>query len=130
MNVGQLVSKKIVTLSASSSVREAAKTMRENDVSSVLLVGEKGEIRAIVTERDVTRAVAEGLDYSIPAVKIGMSPVISVDRNLSVLEALEIMGEKRIRHVLVKDGDKPIGVVSLREMANALSLLAFAETSY
>lgn len=128
MNVGQLVVKKLVSLPVSSSMREVAKVMKENDVSSVILTNEKGEIVAIVTERDITRAVADGLDYSTPAGRIGNGPVISVERDLPLLEALELMGEKKIRHLLVKDRDQPVGVVSLREVANTISLMNFADS--
>ncbi len=128
MNVGQLVVKKMVSLPIASSIREVAQVMRENDVSSVVLTNERGEIVAIVTERDITRAVADGLDYSTPAGKIGKGPVISVDRDLPLFEALELMGEKKIRHLLVKDKDQPLGIVSLREIANTISLMNFADS--
>ncbi|AWS00392.1 CBS domain-containing protein [Metallosphaera hakonensis] len=130
MNVGQLVVKKIVSLPLTSTMREVAKTMRENDVSSVLLVDDMGGIVSIVTERDITKAVAEGMDYSTPATKLGNSPVISVERETSLVEALEVMGEKRIRHLVVTDEGKPLGVVSLREIANTLTVISYAETSY
>ncbi|QKR00702.1 CBS domain-containing protein [Metallosphaera tengchongensis] len=129
MNVGQLISKDLVSLPSSSTMRDVAKAMRDNDVSSVILLGEGGEV-TIVTERDVTRAVAEGLDYSTPAKKLGKGPVISIEKNRPLIEALELMGEKKIRHLLVTDRGKPVGVVSIREVANTLSLMMVSETSY
>ena len=51
------------TLSASATVREAAETMRTNDIGDVIASDDKGGIAGIVTDRDiVVRVVAEGRD--------------------------------------------------------------------
>ena len=51
------------TLSASATVREAAETMRANDIGDVIASDDKGGIAGIVTDRDiVVRVIAEGRD--------------------------------------------------------------------
>lgn len=129
MIVKQLISKEIVRVGKDATLREVAKVMREKDVSSVLLT-DGDEAVGIVTERDVTGAVAEGLDYNTPAERLAKRPLITIEGERNVYEALELMGQKRIRHLVVTEGGKPVGIVSLREVANTIGLMMAEENRY
>lgn len=93
----------------------AAKLMKENDLGSVF-VAENGTPVGIVTERDVLRRLlGEGLEATEVKLKeIMSSPIISVTPQTPVREALEIMAHRGFRRLLVKEGDKPVGIIAQR----------------
>ena len=107
------------TLPESTTVREAAETMRANDIGDVVIVDDNGAISGILTDRDiVVRVVAEGRDPR--ATRIGdiasreltaASPDDPVDR------AIQLMRERAIRRLPVVDKGKPVGIVSIGDLA-------------
>jgi CBS domain-containing protein len=107
-----------ITCPATSSLVEAARAMRDADIGDVLIT-ENGRICGVVTDRDIAvRGVAEGHDVS--SLTLGdicsrqlttLSPMDSVD------DAVRLMREKALRRLPVVDGGKPVGVVSLGDLA-------------
>ena len=107
-----------ITVHATSSVVEAAQRMRDADVGPVIVVDERG-VCGIVTDRDITiRAVAEGRNPSEIAVdEICSHDVVSLSPDDSVDQAVQVMRENAIRRVAVVEGDRPVGIVSLGDIA-------------
>ncbi|BCU69867.1 CBS domain-containing protein [Stygiolobus caldivivus] len=130
MIVGQLVGEKeLVSLSHSSSIREVAKVMEENAVSSVVLK-EDDKIVGIVTEKDIVKAVSKGLSYDYPAYEIASKNIIKIDYHKSVYDAYDMMMRNNIRHLVVEKDGKCVGVLSIRELSKALSLMLAESMSY
>jgi uncharacterized protein len=99
------------------SLQAAAHAMREANVSSVLV----GCDTAIVTERDLTRALSSGLgpDSSVSAVSV--TDLVSVDQDATVVEAASEMLRHEIRHLLVcNHRSEVVGLVSLRDLMRIL----------
>ena len=118
--IRELMTDDPITLEPSASAREAAERMREADVGAMLIV-EGDELKGLVTDRDiVVRAVAEGKDPDDVSVgDICSSSVVSVTADDSVEDAISTMRQHDIRRVPVLDGDKPVGIVSLGDLAVA-----------
>jgi CBS domain-containing protein len=113
--VKKFIHKKVVMLDSNQTVEKAAKTMREERIGSIL-VSEKGEAVGIVTERDILyRVVAGGKDPSKLKLKDVMSkPLIFIDVNVKVKEAIALMAKNEIRRLVVKEDKKIVGVISQR----------------
>lgn len=98
---------------------EAARGMRERDAGSVLVVdGER--LVGILTARDVLRAVAHGVEPGAAAVGRWMtaSPVtVTASATLDMAETL--MTEYGIHHLPVVEGDRPVGIVGLRDVTRS-----------
>ena len=107
-----------VTVTSDASAADAAAQMRDSDTGAILVVDGK-ELRGIVTDRDiVVRAVAEGRDPSATKVAdISSSDVQALEPDQPVTEAIEIMRERAVRRVPVVDGGKPVGIVSIGDLA-------------
>lgn len=107
-----------VTLDATMTVAEAAKAMEQRDVGDVIAMKD-GKMCGVVTDRDiVVRAIAHGLDPKKAALgDICSRNVITVDRNASVADAVALMREHAIRRIPVTDGARPIGIVSIGDLA-------------
>ena len=109
-----------VTLSADASVVEAALVMRDNDIGDVIVCDDQ-TVCGIVTDRDlVVRALAERVDPQQVALRdICTQQVTTVQPDTSVDEAVKLMRENALRRLPVVDGKRPVGVVSLGDLAAA-----------
>jgi CBS domain-containing protein len=107
------------TVKASETVAAAANTMRQLDVGSIIVVNDSGHAAGILTDRDIAvRAVAQGLDPQATTVgEIYSEELTSVSPNDSVDEAVRLMRDRAIRRLPVVEGDRPVGIVSIGDLA-------------
>jgi CBS domain-containing protein len=112
--------KKLVTIEDSSSVQESAKKMKDKNVSSLVIVDEKGKPKGLITERDLVRRVCihDVSTSKITNKEIISSPLITIESLSSPSEAVDIMLQNNVRHLLVVDNEsseevnKPIGIIT------------------
>ena len=127
-NVGDLVSnRRVVSLPAGASVREAAAHMKAAHVASVVVTETNDDhLEGIFTERDLTeRVVAGGLDPEKTRLADVMTPCpITVGMETSVRDALRQMFSNGLRHLPIVQGGKVVGVISMRDfMGDELAVL-------
>jgi CBS domain-containing protein len=76
----------------------------------------------VITERDVLRAIADGADLDAARVGDWMTPEpVAVERATPLDEACDIMIERGVRHLLVREGDLLVGVLNMRDVVGVLS---------
>ena len=97
------------------SVREAVAVMHERGVGAVVVMGADARPVGIFTERDLVAAVAHGQDNRLVSDLMTRAP-LGLPAHAFAYEAAVIMINNRIRHVLVTDEDRLIGVVSGRDL--------------
>ena len=107
-----------ITVSAGSTVVEAAQRMRDADVGPVIVMDDNG-VAGIVTDRDITvRAVAEGRNPSdVRVEEICSRDVTTLAPDGSVEDAVRLMREKAVRRLPVVEGGQPVGIVSIGDLA-------------
>jgi len=118
--VRDLMRKKIETIKESASVQEAANKMKEKNVSSLVVVDENGRPLGLITERDLVRKVCILDVYTSKVInkEIMSSPLITVKSKSLSSEAVDIMLQNNVRHLLVIDNEssedvnKPIGIIT------------------
>ena len=108
----------LVFISPRASVRETAQVMDEHNVGSVLVMDDENKLRGIFTERDlVKRVVSPGADPDQTQIADVMTTdVIVVDTKTPASEVFQLMDRHKCRHIPVADGDRILGVVSLRDL--------------
>lgn len=115
-----LAEKNIVILGESTLVAEAAKEMRKKGVMSVLVGNaEKKSCVGIVTEKDILyRVVAENRGpFKTPLKAVMSTPLITIDGNRSLKDAVELMRANFIRRLPVtEEGGKVVGMLTLRSI--------------
>jgi signal-transduction protein with cAMP-binding, CBS, and nucleotidyltransferase domain len=90
--------------------------MQDNVIGSVV-VHEGGRAVGIMTERDVLRAVAEGRDVEQTRVDDLMTKnLVTAGANWDVVVAATVMTSHRIRHLVVQEQERVLGVLSLRDV--------------
>jgi CBS domain-containing protein len=107
------------TLPESTTVREAAEAMRANDIGDVVVVDDNGKLSGILTDRDiVVRVVAEGRDPRTTRIgDIASRDLTAVAPDEPVDRAVQLMRDKAIRRLPAVDKGKPVGIVSIGDLA-------------
>ncbi|MFQ6086331.1 MAG: cyclic nucleotide-binding/CBS domain-containing protein [Candidatus Bathyarchaeia archaeon] len=116
------VAHRLITIDAEASVSDAAQTMADREIGSIVITKNEKPI-GIVTERDIlNRVVAKGLDVKTVSVgSIMSSPLITVDAELGISDALQVMTKNNVRRLLVTDGDEVVGIVTERDLLRSVS---------
>lgn len=131
MLVGDILRKKtprVVTVRMNETVGIAAKLMRANNISALVVkdvVRSEGNNTAVgmFTERDVVRAVAEhgagGVNVKV-AQLVSVQQLISCNSNDTIEHARHLMNINHIRHLPVIDNYSLVSVISMRDIAAAM----------
>lgn len=123
--IASIAGQSFVTLEENTLASKAAKTMKEKNVSSVL-VTKKGQLRpvGIVTEKDmVHRGEAAGKALSMTKLKDLMSfPLIVIDEDASIRDAIRLMKANDIRRLPVTRGRKVVGLVTPESIINSIGI--------
>jgi CBS domain-containing protein len=101
---------------------QLAEALVEADVGA-LAVGDGDDVLGVVSERDVVRALAGRRDpASIRTIDIAHTQVVWCDAASTVAEVAEEMMERYVRHVLVEDEGRVVGIVSARDLLGAYAV--------
>ena len=120
MAIGDVMRTRVVSVEPGDSARLAVLRMLEEEVGSVA-VCEEGRLVGIFTERDVLALAGDGTD--LEGVRVGdvmTRQPITVDADVEILDAARLMGERRIRHVPVVQGEHLLGMVGIRDVLGSL----------
>lgn len=109
------VTRNLATLDAHTSCQDAARIMSQRKIGSVA-VTEEDRIVGLVTERDlVTSVLAVGKDGSTP-IRAAMRAIPAIHSEAGEEETADMMRHHNTRHLLVEEGGRVIGVVSMRDV--------------
>lgn len=104
-----------VTIATNATLREGAAALTEESIGVILVSG--AHRGALVSERDIVRALADGADPDTEQVGNVMTlDVLTVGPEETISDVTGRMLESEIRHVPVVEGDHVIGVVSARDL--------------
>jgi len=93
--------------------------MTDADVG-LLVVGRGDDVDGVVSERDIVRAIAAGHDpNTTTAMEVAHTDLAWCDPTATVAEVATEMMERYVRHVLVEDGGRLVGIVSARDLLGA-----------
>ena len=120
MKVKDLMTGAVEFVHPENSITQAAKKMTRNNVGSLPVINDGQEAIGIITDRDITtRVVSRGLDPTEAKVTEAMTedPVFCKESD-DTQTAAEIMKDKQIRRLLVKDDEGNfIGIIALGDIA-------------
>jgi len=107
-----------VTVATTTSLEQAARHMRDAGIGNVIVL-EGEQITGILTDRDiVVRAVAEGWDPSqTPVGDVASRELTTISPDETVDAAVALMRERSIRRLPVVESGRPVGIVSLGDLA-------------
>ncbi len=108
----------VVEVRGGETLQTVAATMAEHGCGALIVRHPQGRV-AILSERDVVRSLARGIDGDW-AVDLATDDPITVPGDMSIVDAAEEMVEAGIRHLLVDRGDGHLGIVSMRDLIEPL----------
>ncbi len=113
--------RELISIVQDASVFDAIKLMADRGVGS-LLVMDGGDLKGIVTERDYARKVIiKGRSSESTQVgEIMSTDLVTATSQQTVSECMELMTDRRIRHLPVVDGDDVIGLISIGDLVQAI----------
>ncbi len=119
-SIREVMTKDPVCLSETTTVTQAARAMKSSNIGDVIVVSEgDDQIRGIVTDRDITiRVVADGADPDqVTLEQIVSRDIAALSVTDSVDDAIRVMRDKDVRRIPVVDAGRPVGIVSLGDLA-------------
>lgn len=118
--IGIVMGEEIVSAPPTITWRQAATRMNDDDIG-LLVIGDPDRVQGVVSERDIVRAVANGVDLDATPVGESLSTKLKWAKQESTVgDVIEEMMEGYLRHVLVGDDDgRLVGIVSMRDLLAA-----------
>ena len=141
MKVSEIMSSPVTTVNTDCTLEEAARVMLDNNIGGLPVLDGEGKLAGIITESDFSakehaipfsRVYApqlfgkwmskEGVEKaygearSVTVDKIMSSPVITLDKDKNVADAVRAMLEKRVHRIVIAEDGVPVGILSRRDL--------------
>jgi len=112
-----IVEKDFLSLSATTSVREGARAMK-NSRHGFAIIGTPAEPQGVVTEWDIIyKVVSEGRDpQKVTMGEIMTKDLVTMEASAPLSAVSQLMTEKGVRRLLVKDRNQVIGFITAKTM--------------
>lgn len=124
MTVNQILSvkgKNVYSILSTNTVFEALTVMSEKNIGAILII-EEGKLKGILSERDYARKIVLKSKSSKKSLvsEIMVTDVFTVSPNDNIEYCMELMSEKRVRHLPVIENDIVIGIISISDVVKAI----------
>jgi signal-transduction protein with cAMP-binding, CBS, and nucleotidyltransferase domain len=120
--VNQIMNKNVLTVDKSDSLQDAALKMTKLNIGCVIVTDGIKPL-GIVTERDfVTKVTAEGRPLFTEICEVMSSPLITIGPEETIWEASEIMKQKSIHKLPVKENEQIIGILTTTDIVKIASV--------
>ncbi len=116
--VRESMTKSLVMVNPSATAEDAAKKMLSENVGTVLVL-DQGVLKGLVTDRQITtKVVAAGANPARLKVSEFMTKdPLTFSPDMGICEAAKVMGERGYRRMPVVENNKPIGILSMADIA-------------
>jgi CBS domain-containing protein len=117
--LAEVMARDVITIEPEDTIGHAAEKMVQFGVSAIVVSDSPfSPLIGIVTERDLTRAVAGRVHTSEARVREWMTPdPKTVGESTDPVEAVQIMIDGGFRHLPVVENGRAVGIVSIRDLA-------------
>ena len=119
--VSRMSERKCFTLSETDTIKSASQNFDEKKVGCMPVLDNNNNVIGILSERDLSKFIyAEKFNLTMPITHLMTKNLVTCDLNTSVTELMKEMTEKKIRHILIMDSNKLLGIVSIGDVVNHL----------
>ena len=108
----------LITLPSTATIAEVAKVLSAERIGTVMVTDAAARLIGILSERDLVRAIARhgGAAVDTRADEVMTRSVITCTADTSIQDVQDLMNTHAIRHVPVVSEEKPVGLVSIRDI--------------
>ena len=101
-------------------IAEVAAALVKADTGMLVIGDRADDVAGVVSERDIVRAIAAGRDItSTSALAIGNTSLVWCDAHATVADVAMKMMQSYVRHALLEDRGRLVGIVSMRDLLGA-----------
>lgn len=111
----------IVSIGPDEAVAAVARTLTERRIGAALVVDGGGRPVGILSERDIVRGVA-GQGSTVlqqPVSSLMTRDLVTCQPTDTMVQVMEVMTERRVRHLPVMDGERLVGMISIGDVVKA-----------
>ena len=124
ISISEIINKDVKVIDQEKNIFDSSKVMIDNNIGSVVIIdnNENKNPVGILTERDIVKIVSTFslADLQVPIRKLMSYPLITLSQNASVLDAMKLMYERKIRRVIVLEAKTLIGIVTENDIFKLL----------
>ena len=117
--VSEIMTKRLITVFEDSKISECAKLMKENEISSVVVINRKHKLVGVITKTDLVSTFLVKSSAALSISKVMSKKVITVSPNDSIFEVQSILFNNKISRVIVAAQKKPVGIITYRDFIPA-----------
>jgi CBS domain-containing protein len=119
--VSRMSKRKCHTLTETDTVKVASQNLHEKKIGSMPVLDKNNNVVGIISERDLSQFIySERFNTNLPVAQIMTKKLVTCDLNTSVTELMNEMTEKKIRHIVIMEDKKLLGIVSIGDVVNHL----------
>ena len=119
--VSRMSKRECFTLSEKDTVKSASQQFHEKKIGCMPVMNNENNVVGILSERDLSRFIyTEKFNLTMPIADLMTKDLVTCDLNTSVTELMDEMTEKKIRHILIMEDKKLLGIVSIGDVVNHL----------
>lgn len=118
--ISSLMTKNIVVAEQDANIIGISRIMSNNNIGSVVIVEDLKTRKpvGIITERDVIRSIGmlQPHQLVVPVREHMSHPLITLSSQVTVLDAMKLMYEKKIRRIIILDHDRLAGIITDKDI--------------
>lgn len=120
MKAKEIMKSNIISVCEDTSIKEAAKKMRDEDIGSVP-VEDNNQLVGIVTDRDIVlKTVAEDMNIDSTKCRDIMSKdVVTATPDMNVKDVADLMSHNQVKRIPVVEDKNVVGIISLKDLSQA-----------
>jgi predicted transcriptional regulator len=119
-SVMEVASQNLITLNPSMSIKEAAGILSNNDIEGAPVLQDH-DVMGILTLSDISKAISQG-NENVNVVEVMSKHIITVEEELMISDAIEIMNKNKIGRLIVVNKDKvPVGIVTRTDLLDKIA---------
>jgi CBS domain-containing protein len=121
MNVAAILKAKgraVSTARPDVTLLEVSSRLAAKKIGAIVIIGDKGEVAGIISERDIIRNIADGGEAALskPASEAMTRNVVTCQETTTLDDLMQIMTQGRFRHIPVVEEDALVGIVSIGDV--------------
>ena len=124
VSIMDVLNKNVKTAEQNQNIFEITKVMFDNNIGSVVIIDnyESNNPVGMITERDIIRILSTTQlgNLQVPVKELMSHPIITLSSKSSILDAMKLMYERKIRRIVILEGNKFMGIVTEHELFNTL----------
>jgi predicted transcriptional regulator len=115
----EVASHNLITLNPSMNIKEAATVLSENNIEGAPVIRDH-DVMGMLTLSDISKAISQGKE-SLKIADVMSKDIITVEKDLMIADAIEVMNKNKIGRLIVVDNDKvPLGIVTRTDLLDKI----------